>query len=279
MVAELELRRYSPRTITEYMPWVRRLRTHVGRSPARLGEGEVRAFVLHLVRVECVGPWAHKMCVAALRFLYGEVLGKPEVLKALPLPTVPKSLPVVLSGSEVEDLLGALVSVKVRAAVMCAYGAGLRATEVCTLKPHDVDSKRGVIHVRNGKRGKDRVVMLSGRLLEVLRAYWRAERPSREGFLFPGRSAGHIHANTIRRAMRKAARAVGIVKRVYPHLMRHAFATHLLESGTDLRVIQVLLGHASIRTTTRYAHVSTAHIARTKSPLDLLGTEEARAFG
>jgi site-specific recombinase XerD len=151
--------------------------------------------------------------------------------------------------------------------------------EVCALEPRDIDSKRGVIHVRGAKRRKERFVMLSTRLLAVLRAYWRAERPSRDGFLFPGRVRGHVHENTVRNAVKAAARAVGITKRAYPHLLRHSFATHLLESGTDLRVIQALLGHASIRTTARYAHVSVAHVGRTRSPLDLLGTAEGKALG
>lgn len=279
MVAELELRRYSPTTIKKYVGWARRFVAHYMLPPTELGESELRCYVLHIVHADRVGPHAHKSCVASLRFLYAHVLDRPEALKAIPWPKVPRSLPVVLSGSEVEGLLGGLESIKIRAAAMCAYGAGLRVAEVCALKPQDIDSKRGVIHVRNGKRGRDRYVMLSARLLEVLRAYWRAERPSRDGFLFPGNGAEHLHENTVRSAVKRAAQALGIEKRVTPHVLRHSFATHLLETGTDVRVIQVLLGHGSIRTTARYTHVSAEHVARTVSPLDMLGTEEGKPLG
>lgn len=163
---------------------------------------------------------------------------------------------------------------------MCAYGSGLRVSEACALTPADIDSKRMVIHVREGKRSRDRYVMLGGRLLEALREWWRVERPARDGYLFPGATAGnHLSPDAVRAVVKKAAAAAGIQKRVTPHVLRHSFATHLLESGTDVRVIQRLLGHGSIRTTERYTHVSTAHVARTKSPLDLLGTEDAKPLG
>lgn len=159
---------------------------------------------------------------------------------------------------------------------MAAYGAGLRVSEACRLGVGDIDSRRGLIHVRDGKGGKDRFVMLSTRLLAVLREYWRAARPSGP-YLFPGMDGAQpIDRHAVNRALRQAAVDAGIAKKVTPHSLRHAFATHLLEAGTDIRTIQVLLGHASISTTARYAKVSQRHVGRTTSPLDVLGTEEGR---
>ena len=280
MRAELELRRYSPSTQKEYLRCARHFVAHYMRPAEELGEAEVRGFLLHLVRVRKAGEATHKMFVAALRFLYTHVLGRPEVLPAAPWPRMKRPLPVVLAGSEVESLLAAVESVKYRAILMAAYGGGLRVAEACALRPRDVDSTRMLIHVRDGKRGRDRYVMLSTRLLAALRAYWREARPPRDGSLFPGAKPGsHLSPSTVRAVLKKAARAAGVEKRTTPHVLRHSFATHLLESGTDLRVIQVLLGHGSIRTTARYTHVSAEHVGRTKSPLDLLGTEDGKPLG
>ena len=280
MLADLELRRYRPSTKTEYLRCAKNYVLHYMKSAEELGESEVRAFVLHLVRVKKVSASVQKMYVAAIRFLYTYTLRRPEVVLWLPWPKVPRSLPVVLSGTEVFSLLEAVESPKYRAILMCAYGAGLRVSEACALTPADIDSERMLIHVRDGKRSRDRYVMLGERLLEALRIWWRVEKPAREAYLFPGTVAGrHVSPDTVRTVLKKAAVAAGVEKRTYPHLLRHSFATHLLESGTDIRVIQRLLGHGSIRTTERYTHVSTAHIARTKSPLDLLGTEEGKPLG
>jgi integrase/recombinase XerD len=230
--------------------------------------------------VKKAGVFVHRMHVAAIRFLYAITLRRPEVVGWLVWPKTPRSLPVVLSGTEVFAVLEAIKSPKYRAILMCAYGSGLRVSEACALTPADIDSKRMVIHVRDGKRGRDRYVMLGERLLAALRTWWRIERPAREGYLFPGAAAGkHVSPETVRNALKKAAAGAGLEKRTYPHLLRHSFATHLLESGTDIRVIQRLLGHGSIRTTERYTHVSAAHIRRTKSPLDLLGTEAGKPLG
>jgi site-specific recombinase XerD len=279
IIAELELRRYSPTTIKAYVRHARNTVCHFMRPLEELDADDLRGFLLHLIRVRKVGPAAHKLYVASLRFTYQHVLGKPELTHALPWPRVPRSLPVVLSGTEVVRLLEALESPKYRAVTMCAYGGGLRVSEVCGLRPEDVDSKRMLIHVR-GKGGRDRYVVLAGRLLEALRAYWRAVRPPRDGYLFPGVAPdSRLAPDTVRDVLRRAAKACGLEKRVSPHVLRHSFATHLLETGTDLRVIQELLGHGSIRTTARYTHVSARLIGRTKSPLDLLGTDEAKPLG
>jgi integrase/recombinase XerD len=280
MLADLELRRYRPSTKTEYLRCAKNYVLHYMKSAEELGESEVRAFVLHLVRVKKVSASVQKMYVAAIRFLYTHTLRRPEVLHWLPWPKVPRSLPVVLSGTEVLGLLEAVESPKYRAILMCAYGAGLRIAEACALAPADIDSKRMLIHVRDGKRGRDRYVMLSPRLLDALRIYWRSARPPRDGYLFPGATPKkHIAPTTARGVLRKAVEAIKLKKAASPHTLRHSFATHLLETGVDIRVIQELLGHGSIRTTARYAHVSAQHVGRTKSPLDLLGTEEGKPLG
>lgn len=280
MIADLELRRYAPSTIKEYVRCARQFVCHYMRPAEELGEAEVRGYFLHLVRVRKTSAFVHKMHVAAVKFLYAITLRRPEVVHWLPWPKTPRLLPEVLSGREVLALLEAVESPKYRAILMCAYGSGLRISEACALTPADIDSQRMVIHVRHAKRNRERYVMLGQRLLEALRLWWRVERPARDAYLFPGAVAGNpISDSTVRAVLKKAAVAAGVEKRAYPHLLRHSFATHLLETGVDIRVIQRLLGHGSIRTTERYTHVSTAHLARTKSPLDLLGTEDAKPLG
>jgi integrase/recombinase XerD len=281
MIADLDLGRYAPKTKKEYVRCVQRFIDHYdGRPPMRLGEEEIRGYVLHLVRERQVSPFVQKMHVAAICFFYTHTLRRPEVVRWLPYPKVPKSLPVVLSGTETLGFLKAIESPKYRAIVMCAYGSGLRVSEACSLHVEDIDGKRGLIHVRNAKRARDRYVMLPERLREALRAWWRVERPAREAYLYPGTAPGsHVASETVRKVVTKAAVAAKLGKHVTPHILRHSFATHLLEVGTDIRVIQELLGHSSIRTTARYTHVSAEHIGRTKSPLDMLGTEEAKPLG
>ncbi|MBL4845985.1 MAG: site-specific integrase [Planctomycetes bacterium] len=280
MIADMELRQLSAGTIAGYVRCYERFVEHYMRQPTELGETEVRCYLLHLLKVRGLSPSSLKMHVAALRYLYQTTLRRPEVVEHVPWPKIPKSLPEILSGTEVEELLGAIVSLKHRAILTTAYGAGLRVSEICRLGCSDLDSKRMVLRVRRGKGRKDRYVMLSERLLLLLREYWLAARPPGDT-LFPGAGGEgtFIASNTIRNALKRAAKACGLSKRATPHTLRHSFATHLLESGTDLRTIQLVLGHASIRTTSRYVHVSKRHVARTKSPLDLLGTEEGKSLG
>jgi site-specific recombinase XerD len=276
MKADLKLRRYRAGTIYNYLRCAKKFVAFHRRPAEQMGEAEARQFLLHLIQERRMGPAGHKMYVAALRFLYGVTLNRPEVAVRLPWPRVPSKLPDILDGSEVERLLEAVDSLKYRMIVMTAYGAGLRISEACSLCTGDIDSRRGLIHVRDGKRGRDRFVMLSPRLLGGLRAYWRAVRPKGPE-LFPGQAPGQrVAAKTVGRALHKAVAKAGLQKRVTPHVLRHCFATHLLESGTDLRVIQVLLGHGSIRTTARYTQVSARHIGQTKSPLDRLGSQKDR---
>ena len=270
MDADLRLRGRSPVTRYHYLRCVRSFVAHVGRSPAALGEDEVRAFLLHLIHERKAKPATLRMYVAALKFLYATTLRRPEVVARVPWPNVPEHLPDILAPAEIVRLLETVRSMKHRAILMVAYGAGLRISEVCSLQVGDIDSQRMVIHVRDGKGGKDRYVMLSERLLAVLRQYWRLAKP-RGPFLFPGkRGAPHVQPTTVQRMLQKVVAACGLSKRVTPHVLRHCFATHLLEAGTDVRTIQQLLGHSSIRTTARYVQVSTRQIGQTRSPLDKL---------
>ncbi|HUJ74533.1 MAG TPA: tyrosine-type recombinase/integrase [bacterium] len=240
----------------------------------------MKDYLGQLVR-EGASPEKLKMQVAGIKFLYEVTLDRPSVAVKIPWPKVPHRQPDILSGTEVERLLKSLQSVRAGVVLMTAYGAGLRISEACRLRPEDIDSKRGLIHVRLGKGNKDRHVMLSPRLLGVLRVYWRQGRPEKKSqWLFLGRKAGKsLTPSAARIALREAVKKAKLKKRVTPHTLRHAWATHLLEVGTDSRVIQVLLGHASSRSTARYTQVSRRHIAQVKSPLDMLGTKDGAALG
>jgi len=241
------------------------------RSPEELGEPEVRGFLLHLLRVKKITPASLKMYVASLKFLYSHTLRRPEIVAWIPWPKVKKTLPVVLSGTEVKTVLEAIESPKIRALFTTAYGAGLRIREACSLRIDDIDSRRGVIRIRDGKRGRDRYVMLGQRLLDVLRRYYARERP--EGpWLFPGKTPDiPVSPGGARRILRQAVRECGLKKKATPHTLRHCFATHLLEAGTDIRTVQVLLGHASLKSTAIYTHVQRQLISGTPSPLDIIG--------
>ena len=279
MAAEMKLRNFSPGTQEEYLRVVGVFSGFFGKRPEELGTEEVRTFLLDGRERRKLSPSTLRGYRAALRFFFESTLGRPEVVGVVSSPKVPRKLPTVLSGSEVEALFDAILSSKYRAVVMTTYGAGLRISEACNLEPRDIDSKRMVIQVRHGKGGDARSVMLSGRLLEVLRTYWRSERPSGP-FLFPGDPpTSALSTASVRRVIDKAERRAGLTKRVTPHVLRHSFATHLLETGTDIRTIQVLLGHRNISTTQIYTQVSTSVVARTKSPLDLLETQKGQVLG
>ncbi len=278
MARDLALRNLAEKTRHEYLRCCRAFAGYHMKSPVELGETALKQYLAHL-QLRGAGPETLKMNVAGLKFLYGVTLDRPKVAERLLWPKVPHKKPVILSGSEVEKLLGAVSSPVASMVLATAYGAGLRISEACRLRPEDIDSKRGLIHVRLGKGGKDRYVMLSDRLLLALRAYWAQVRPQGE-WLFPGHKKGeHLDTSTANHALKYAATSLRMKKRVTAHSLRHAFATHLLEAGNDIRLIQVLLGHASIRTTARYTQVSATHIARVKSPLDLLGTRQGAALG
>jgi len=268
MIEDMSVRNLSPATQRSYIYAVTKISRHFGCSPARLDVDDVRAFQVHLVASGISWPSLNQI-VCALRFFYGVTLGRDTVPERIVHAREPQKLPVVLSADEVVRFLEAVASLKSRAALTCAYAAGLRVSEVVRIKVADVDSGRMVIRVEAGKGGKDRYVMLSPQLLGVLRAYWRLARP--ETWLFPGRAPDKpIDPNVLRAACRSAALAAGLDKRVTVHVLRHSFATHLLENGTDLRIIQVLLGHNQLSTTARYTRVSTHLIATTRSPFDRL---------
>jgi site-specific recombinase XerD len=268
MIDDMMIRNLSPATQQSYLYAVAKFSRHFGHSPDRLGLEEVRAYQLHLIAQQ--RSWAHiNQAVSALRFFYGVTLGRTEALERIVAAREPQKLPVVLSADEIVRFLEAVPGLRNRAALTTAYGAGLRVGEVARLTIGAVDSGRMLIRVEHGKGGKDRYVMLSPQLLQILRAYWRLARPSH--WLFPGREAGEpVSVATLQEACRVAAQRAELSKPVTMHTLRHSFATHLLEAGTDIRIIQVLLGHARLSTTARYTQVATTLIADTTSPLDRL---------
>jgi integrase/recombinase XerD len=269
MIEDMELRNLAPKTIEVYVQRVAAFARHYGRSPEALGPDEVRSYLIHLVQERHVSWSYYNQTVAALRFLYEVTLERQGVLQRIRCPKLPKKLPTVLSPDEVTRVFAAVASVKHRAILMTAYAAGLRVSEVATLRVDDIDSGRMVLRVRQGKGRKDRYVMLSPRLLAVLREYWKAARPS--DWLFPGDVPGRpLTEASVQRVCVRAARDAGLDKHVTVHTLRHSFATHLLEAGTDIRTIQVLLGHRNLKTTAIYTHVSQAAVEATQSPLDRL---------
>ena len=271
MAVDLRLRGLSPVTQRMYLRCAERFAAYHHRSPAALGESEIRAFLDHLVCARGVSRATHGVYVAAIHFLYRVTLDRPAVVQRIPYPRrVSARLPEILSQAEVERLLSAVGRLTHRAMLMVAYGAGLRVSERCALYPTDIDSQRMVIRVRAGKGDKDRYVMLSTRLLATLREYWRLRPPS-DPYLFPSPQPGKpLSRMAVWHMVHRAARRARLRKRVSPHTLRHSFATHLLEAGTDIRVIQVLLGHRSLRTTLRYTQVSREHVGTVRSPLDAL---------
>jgi len=278
MARDLKLKNLAVGTQQQYLACCQRFAAYHWRSPRVMGLEEAKEFLGHLM--SCGGsPERLKMHVAGLKFLYETTLERPEVAKGLPWPKVPQKKPDILSGREVERILKAMTSTVPMMVVLTAYGAGLRVSEAVQLHAGDVDGQRRVIHVRQGKGKKDRYVMLPARLLTALRGYWEKVRPTGE-WLFPGKTKGrHLHATAVNWALKEAVKRVGLKKRVTAHTLRHSFATHLLELGIDIRVIQELLGHKSLRTTAGYTQVSTKHIARVTSPLDVLGTKRAAVLG
>lgn len=270
MVEDLRVRKLSENTISNYVRRIRLFAEHSKRSPEDLGPEEVRAYMIHLVEDLKLGSSVIYQTGAALRFLYKVTLRCDwDVDLVIPRPKRAKRLPFVLSHQEVAELLNAVANEKHRAMVWTLYSAGLRATELAELRVSDIDSKRMMIRVREGKGDKERFVPLSEVLLEVLRGYWRTYRP--KTWLFPqdGEDAP-ISRRSVHRIVRKAAKVAGIERSVAPHCLRHSYATHLLDAGTNLRVIQCVLGHSSIQSTQRYMHVSMAMLRQAKSPLDSL---------
>jgi site-specific recombinase XerD len=271
MIEDMTVRNLSPATQRSYVHAVTKFSRFFGRSPDRLDLEDVRTFQVHLVAGGMSWP-ALNQTVCALRFFYGVTLGQSNLPERIPHAREPRRLPVVLGADEVVRFLEAVAGLKHRAALTTAYAAGLRVSEVVSLKVANIDSSRMVIRVEQGKGAKDRYVMLSPQLLGILRSYWQLTRPAH--WLFPGRDADHpLHPTALHGACRSAQAAAGLDKRVTVHTLRHSFATHLLESGTDIRIIQALLGHNNLQTTARYTQVATSTIGRTPSPLDRLRLE------
>ena len=270
MLEDMQVRRLSPFTQRAYVGTVARFARYFDRSPERLGPEQIRAYQVYLATERRLATSSLLVAVAALRFLYRVTLRKRWSFDdVIPAPKKPQSLPVVLSPQEVVQFLDAVKAAKHRAILTTCYASGLRISEAVRLTVSAIDSERMVLRITKGKGQKDRYVMLSPKLLAVLRAWWKVERPRH--WLFPGeRPEAPITRSAVQIACRIASRRARLVKAVTPHSLRHAFAVHLLEAGTDLRTIQLLLGHRSLQTTARYLRVATTKVCSTTSPLDLL---------
>jgi integrase/recombinase XerD len=270
MIEDMQIRNLTPNTQRVYIANVFRFACHFRKSPDRLGPAEIRTYLLHLTRERLLAASSIIVTVSALRFFYTVTLKRPWVVEDdIPAGHQAKKLPVVLSKEEVARFLGAVGNLKHRMVLTVCYATGLRISEAIRLTPAAIDSKRMVIRVEQGKGRKDRYVMLPPTLLDMLRDYWRRTHPGE--WLFPGRSQGQpIHPLTINLTCREVARQCGIGKPVAPHALRHAFAVHLLEAGTDIRTIQLLLGHRNLSTTARYLMIATSTVCATASPLESL---------
>ena len=268
---DLQLRNYSPKTQEVYVECVSLFARHFGKSPEWLGPEQIRAYQLFLAH-EKKASWSRfNQTVCALRFLYRHTLHKDWTIQHIPFPRKESRLPEVLSLEEVSRFLAAIAERKYRVLLTTIYATGLRASEALHLQWSDIDSRRKTIRVRQGKGHKDRYLMLSPKLLVLLRRYWKVAHPTT--WLFPGALPDRpLSLECLQKAVQRARHSSGLSKRITAHTLRHSFATHLLESGTNIRVIQVLLGHGSLRTTARYTHVTTATLASTRSPLDSLPT-------
>jgi site-specific recombinase XerD len=266
MIEDMTIRKFAPKTQHDYVQRIKNFTAFLGRSPDTASFEDVRRYQLHLT-IQGVGVPTLNQTVATLRFFFRVTLKRHAILEHTTFIHEPRKLPVVLSPEEVARLLNAAPGLKYKAALSVAYGAGLRAADVVSLKVCDIDSRRMIIRVEQGKGRKDRNVMLSASLLELLRAWWRAARP--QGWLFPGRDRVQpITTRQLNRACHAAAQMAEIDKRVSLHTLRHSFATHLLEQNVDVRVIQVLLGHAKLDTTALYTRVATKTIQHVMSPLE-----------
>jgi len=272
MLEELQRRNYSPATTRGYILAVKQFASYFHRSPEQLGASEIRRFQLYLLNQKKLAPGTVEGRMSALRFLYKKTLKRRDIAyEDLIFPKTPQKLPVVLSPEEVTRLIEAAPNLLHRTILMVLYGTGIRRTEASLLKVSDIDSERMVIHVHQGKGSRDRDVPMTPKLLDILREYWRWRRP--RVYLFPSTS-GHrggeqpISDKTVWYAVKEAGKRAGIQKRIGPHTLRHSFATNLMEAGTDLRTIQLLMGHAHLEDTTVYLHLSQRHLHAAINPLD-----------
>lgn len=267
MLADLQLKGLTPKTQKIYLREVRNYARYFGKSPEQLGEKELREYLLYLLNERKLAKGTYRFYYQGLKFLYKHTLKREEVVEKIRCPRGKKKLPVVLDLAEVKTLLSVIENLKHRAILTITYSAGLRISETARLKVSDIDSKRMMVRVQQGKGGKDRYSILSKTALECLRQYWRVYRPKE--WLFEGQKEGtHICISSIRQIFLEAKKCAGITKPVSPHTLRHSFATHLIEAGTSLHHVQLLLGHRSPTTTTVYLHVSKMNLAQVTSPLD-----------
>jgi integrase/recombinase XerD len=275
MIRDMQLRNFSPDTQRGYINSVSGLAKHYRRSPDTIGPEEIQDYIIYLLNVRRVAIGSCQTVVTGLRFFYTVTLGQDK--SSVPIPPIKNArrLPEILSANELERMFAALSNIKHRMLLMTTYAGGLRVSEVVRLKVTDIHSDRMMIRVEQGKGRKDRYTLLSKRLLDELREYWRIKRPDR--WLFPGRSNGLMTREMAWQIYVKAVKKARIKRRGGIHLLRHCFATHLLEAGVDLRTIQLLMGHSSIRTTVRYLQVTSKSLQGTRSPLDLLATPSEKS--
>jgi site-specific recombinase XerD len=275
-IEDMQLRGLAPTTQRSYTHYVADFAKFYNTSPEHLDLEAIRQYELHLLHEKKLSPESINTFVSSVQFLYLVTLEMPWGKECFPRVRRAHKLPIVLSPQEVSQFFESVPSLKYRAALMTCYGAGLRVSEAVALKVSDIDSQRMLLRVEEGKGRKDRYVMLSPRLLSVLRCYYRAARP--KDYLFPSwRTGYHLNSSALSHACRDASQQCGLSKRITAHTLRHSFATHLLENGTDTRVIQVLLGHSCIDTTARYTRVSAHVVAGTPSPLDALTKLKAKS--
>ncbi len=273
MLEELQRRNYSKTTVQTYLKSVQRFAEHFHTPPDRLGMEHIRSYQAYLFQEKKLAATTVSLCTAALRFFFVKTLKRPYLVEELPYPKIPRRLPTVLTVEEASRLINSASNLFHRAILMTLYSTGMRRAELCNLMVSDIDSAQMVIHVRNGKGARDRNIPLDPKLLETLREYWRWMHP--KTYLFPGtvknwRADKPISPNVVWDACREAAQRAGITKPVRPHTMRHSFATHRLESGCDLMTLQTLLGHANLRDTAHYLHLSQRHLRSAGNPLDTI---------
>lgn len=277
MLDELQRRNYAQRTVEAYVRALREFAEYFKRPPDQLGPDHIRQFQLYLLRDRKLATNTVQQRMAAIQFFFARTLKRPYLRNDFPYPKSPERLPTVLSLEEVTRLIDCASNLSHRAMLMTLYSTGVRRSELVNLKVEDIDSARMVIHVRQGKGSKDRDVPLSPKLLETLREYWRWAKP--RTFLFPGRDGQDVPltAKAVWHACHNAAQKAAIQKKISPHCLRHSYATHLLEGGADLRTIQLLLGHADIKDTTVYLHLSQRHLHAAANPLDALPVSDVKS--
>lgn len=269
LVQDMRLRNYSKDTEKAYRHQLKYFLNFLDKRPEEVGWEEVREYLVYLNEEKQVSKSSFKQAIAALRFMFEYSLGKEWIKNRIVYPKSSKYVPSILNKRELNKLFSCVKELKYKTVLYCCYGSGLRLSEALNLKVSDIESNEMRLRIRSGKGGHERYAMLSPQLLELLRDYWKEEKP--RDWLFPGQQkCNHVHSGVIQRACSKAGRFAGIKKRVFPHMLRHSFATHLLEQGTDLRLIQELMGHSCINSTMVYLHLTTKRFRKVSSPIDQL---------